>query len=363
MTIHLHSVATAVPQYELAQDLIETRARAILGPKYPQFERLSKTFQSSGVERRFSVAPVDWFEEPHGWADRNGRYLDGAEQMFESVATDALAKAGWSAASVDAIITVSSTGIATPTLEARAMQAMGFRSDVVRVPVFGLGCAGGVSGLSIAQSQAMARPGTRVLLVVIEACTVSFRADRLQKSDIIATVLFGDGAAAACLSTDAASSGPEITLGTARQHTWPETLEIMGWDVDDDGLGVVFDRSIPEFVLAEFATVVDAALDAEGLTRGDIEKFICHPGGAKVVEAIETTLALRQGSLAEEREVLRQYGNMSAPTVLFVMKAVIEGRLRGQMMACALGPGFTASFLPLKIEDRAAARPPALAAG
>ena len=345
MTVYLNGLSTALPPHEMPQDLVERRAQAILGPKYPQFERLLKTFTTAGIDRRYSVVPIEWFEDDHGWHDRNAAYIEGATALFVDAADRALAAAGWTADQVDTVVTVSSTGIATPTLEARAMTRMGFRADVRRVPLFGLGCAGGVSGLSVAQSLAAARPGDRVLLVVVETCTLSFRTDRLQKADIIATVLFGDGAAAACLSSDA--SARSVTLGEGRTTTWPDTLDIMGWDVDEVGLGVIFDRSIPAFVLDEMAGAVDAALSDAGMARGEIDRFVCHPGGAKVVDAIERALHLDQGVLTDERDVLRQAGNMSAPTVLFVLKSVLDRGLSGRMMACALGPGFTASFLPI----------------
>jgi hypothetical protein len=189
MPVQLQALSTAVPPHRLPQDMVATRAQAMLGPRYPQFERMLKTFQTSGVETRYSAAPLEWFDDPHGWADRNTIYLQGAVDLFLAVARDALAQAGWRADEVDAVVSVSSTGIATPTLEALAFGARGFRPDIERVPVFGLGCAGGVSGLSIARTQAVAQPGAKVLPVVVELCTLSFRADRLQKADIIATDL------------------------------------------------------------------------------------------------------------------------------------------------------------------------------
>jgi alkylresorcinol/alkylpyrone synthase len=186
-----------------------------------------------------------------------------------------------------------------------------------------------------------------VLLVVVETCSLAFRADRLQKADIIATVLFGDGAAAACLS--ATPSAKAVSMGAGHQKTWPDTLNIMGWDVDDTGLGVVFDRSIPTFVATEFAAATKGALRAANLDQEQIDRYVCHPGGAKVVDAIEGALHLEQGSLDAERATLRVAGNMSAPTVMFVMKSVLDAGKTGQMMACALGPGFTASFLPFHV--------------
>ncbi|QQA43099.1 type III polyketide synthase [Pelagovum pacificum] len=353
MQTRIHSVSTAVPPHLMPQDVVADTARDIFGQTFPEFDRLSRSFRTSGVETRHSVAPLHWFREPRSWKERNALYLDGARALFFDAAGAALERAGWQAEEVDTIVTVSSTGIATPTLEAQVAGQMGFRDDVMRVPVFGLGCAGGVSGLSVASELATARPGSKVLLVVIEACTVSFRPDRMGKADLIAAILFGDGAAAACLSTDAAATGPDIRAGRPVQKTWPDTLDIMGWDVDDTGLGVIFHRSIPDFVNREFAAATDNALAANELDRSEIDRFICHPGGARVVEAIEAALDIVPGSLAEERDVLRQHGNMSAPTVLFVLEAALANGLRGQTLTCALGPGFTASFLPLSITDKA----------
>ncbi|MFX0545891.1 type III polyketide synthase [Roseovarius sp. S1116L3] len=350
MTVYLHGLATALPPHRLRQSDVAQKAAVIFGDRYPQFERLAKTFGTSGIEQRHSVVPLDWFSHDHGWKDRSAAYITGARALFIDAAVKALADAGWAAHEVDCIVTVSSTGIATPTLEAQVAGEMGFRQDVMRVPVFGLGCAGGVSGLSTAAALARGRPGAKVLLVVIETCSLAFRADRLQKADIIAAVLFGDGAAAACLAADA-PDGAQITLGHGHQQTWPDTLNIMGWDVDDVGLGVVFDRSIPAFVSEEFAHATRGALAAAGLNPQQIDRYVCHPGGAKVIEAIEGAMDLAAGSLGAEREVLRRCGNMSAPTVLFVLRAVLDAGATGQMMACALGPGFTASYLPINAKE------------
>lgn len=353
MSVYLHGLSTALPPFCLTQSEVRDRAAVIFRDRYPQFARLSKTFETAGIDRRYSVVPLDWFSDDHGWSDRNAAFLEGAKAMFIDAARGALEHAGWSAREVDCVVTVSSTGIATPSLEAQVFGDMGFRDDIMRVPLFGLGCAGGVSGLSTAQAIAAGRAGCKVLLVVVEACSVSFRADRFQKADIIASVLFGDGAAAACLST-APAADARITLSQGHQKMWPDTLDIMGWDVDETGFGVVFDRSIPDFVGQEFAEATDGALRAANLDHSQIDRYVCHPGGAKVVDAIEGALHLDQGSLAAERRVLRAAGNMSAPTVMFVMKDVIDAGSTGQMMACALGPGFTASFLPFHITQEAA---------
>lgn len=348
--VALCGIGTAVPPHALPQDMVERRARAVLGPRYPQFERLAPAFANSGVETRYAIVSPDWFEQPHGWSDRNATYLAGATRLFIDAASAALADAGMTAAEVDCIVTVSSTGIATPSLEAQAAAEMGFRADVKRVPVFGLGCAGGVTGLALAARLARATPGTRVLMVAVEACSMAFRDDRLSKADIIAMILFGDGAAAAVLSTlPTAGSGSRVTLGEGQEYMWPDTLAIMGWDVDDAGLGVIFDRSIPTFAAAHFRAATDDMLAHAGLTVADIDRFVCHPGGAKVVTALEEALDLEPASLDAERAVLRDAGNMSAPTGLFVLQRVLAEGQTGQLALCALGPGFTASLLPLTV--------------
>ena len=341
----LLGLATFLPPYRLPQDLVKLNAKRILGERYPDFERLTKSFDSAGIESRYSVVPFEWFEQPQDWPSRTAAFLEGAVAMFIGAAEKALAASGLKAEEIDTIVTVSSTGIATPTLDARAMRQMNFRADVHRVPVFGLGCAGGVTGLALATRLARQSPGSKVLFVCLEACTLSFRDDRMQKADIIATVLFGDGAAAACLSTEGEGLG---ALGEGEEHTWADTLSIMGWDVDERGFGVVFDRSIPQFVKDNFAQAVNGGLDRMGLNHGDVSRMICHPGGAKVVEAIETALGLEPGVLDHERTVLRDFGNMSAPTVLFVLERVLQTRPHGTMVLAALGPGFSASLLPIR---------------
>jgi len=245
---------------------------------------------------------------------------------------------------VDTIVTVSSTGIATPSLEARVAGRMGFRSDVERVPVFGLGCAGGVSGLAIASRLARARPGSTVLLVAIEICTAAFRMDQLSAANMVATALFGDGAAACVVRSG--ESGLARIEG-AGEHLWPDSLDIMGWKVDPSGLGVIFDRSIPPFAEEHVGLAVDGILARIGVARSSVDRFACHPGGAKVITALETTLRLDQGTLDHERAVLEEYGNMSAPTVLFVLERLVKAGLPRRTVLTALGPGFTCSCLSL----------------
>lgn len=344
-TVSLLSVATAVPPHRLAQADAAATARRLFSHRYAAFERLAPVFETSGIRQRHTVRPLDWYTAALDWPERNAAYLEGAQALFVDAATAALARAGCAAAEIDTIVTVSSTGIATPSLEARVASLLGFRADVERVPVFGLGCAGGVTGLAIASRLARARPGTTVLVVAIEICTAAFRLDQLTSANIVATALFGDGAAA-CVVRSAGRAGVAVVEG-AGEHLWPDSLDIMGWKVDRTGLGVIFDRAIPPFATQHVGGAVDGILARLGLERRDVDRFACHPGGAKVITALESALSLDQGALDIERDVLESHGNMSAPTVLFVLDRLLAAGLPKRTVLAALGPGFTCSCLSL----------------
>ena len=224
------------------------------------------------------------------------------------------------------------------------MSRMGFRADVARVPVFGLGCAGGVTGLSLAGRLAQARPGSVVLMVTVELCTLACRLDELTSANIVAIALFGDGAAA-CVVRAGGEGLAEIEA--AGEHTWPDSLDIMGWNVDPLGFGVIFDRSIPTFAEANLRPAMQGIVCRMGLKLADVDRFVCHPGGSKVIEALEKSLDLGQGALTFEREVLSDHGNMSAPTVIFVLERALAAKTRGRLLLTSLGPGFTASCLSM----------------
>ena len=341
----LVSLATSVPPHVFLQKDVLAAAWDGFGARFPEFERFSSIFTNTGIIKRHAVKPFDWYLEPRGWPERTEAFLAGAEALFVEVAEKALASAQLAGSDIDTVVTVTSTGIATPSLEARVARRMGFRSDVMRVPVFGLGCAGGVSGLSIASRLAQARPGTNVLLVTIELCSLALRHDELTKANIVAVSLFGDGAAAVVLR---AGDGGATQIENAGEHLWPDTLGIMGWSIDPEGFGVIFRRTIPEFVLAHLNPAVVQILADMQLAMADIDRFICHPGGTKVVTALETALALDQGTLDCERQVIADYGNMSSPTVLFVLEQAIAKGLPARSLVTALGPGFTASCVALR---------------
>ncbi|MGI9464609.1 MAG: type III polyketide synthase [Aestuariivirgaceae bacterium] len=341
----LKSLANAVPDHLLAQGDVVHAVTDLFSPRMSNFEKLTPIFKNAGIDRRYSACPAEWYKQSRNWRERNDIYIAVSEKLFEDAAGKALADAQMVAEQIDMIVTVSSTGIATPTIEARQMHAMGFRETVHRVPVFGLGCAGGVTGLALASRLAAAEPGSNVLLVVIELCTLSFQYDELSKSNIVASALFGDGAAAAVISTK--STNPLGYVEHSGEHTWPDTLSIMGWQVDSRGLGVIFDRSIPDLVKGHMRSATLNFLERHQLSLNDIGGFAFHPGGAKVLDALEAAFELRQGELNKEREILRDFGNMSAPTVLFVLARALKQTQGARHLVSALGPGFTASYATL----------------
>ena len=343
--VKLVSIATAVPPNLVIQRDAAAAAHHGFASRYGDFERLAKVFESSGIRQRHLVRPLEWYLQPLGWPERGAAYLECGTQLFIDAARKALDAAGLQPSQVDTVVTISSTGVATPSLEARAADRLGFRPDVERVPVFGLGCAGGASGLMIGSRLAQSRPGSVVLVVAVEICSLAFRLDKLTKENIVATALFADGAAACVLRVQEKGIA-SIEMGG--QHNWPDTLDVMGWSVDTEGLGVIFDRAIPPFAEANMAQAVSGILRRGNLQVTDIDRFICHPGGAKVINALERALALGQGALNHEREVLAENGNMSAPTVLFVLERTIAEGLPKRSLLTAMGPGFTASCVSLQ---------------
>lgn len=340
----LLSLATAVPEHVVETDMVRREFAKTFGRAGSLFEYLLPIFAHSGIRHRYSVCPPDWFYGKIGWPERTSEYMRGAKALFKTAARAALEKAGTTAREIDTIVTVSTTGIATPSLEAHVLSEMGFRTDVKRVPVFGLGCAGGVTGLSLAARLAAAEPGRKVLLVVIELCTLAFRMDELTKANIVATAIFGDGAAAAVLE---AGPGGLSAIEHMGEHTWPDSLDVMGWRIDPEGFGAIFSRDIPTLVAHDLRPVADDFLARHHLALDDIDTFSFHPGGAKVIAALEQAFKLEQGRLQDEREVLADYGNMSAATVLFVLEKGLKAKTKGRRLLATLGPGFTASFMTL----------------
>ncbi|MBT5570155.1 MAG: type III polyketide synthase [Alphaproteobacteria bacterium] len=340
------AVATAYPPYVLDQNEVVERSREIFAPDVPGFERFTDAYRNAAIETRHSCVPIDWYSKPHPFSERNDLFIKNAVDLLAKVAEKLFAEAGIEAADVDGLVVVSTTGIATPSLDALLLERLPFRRDVQRLPIFGLGCGGGVTGLARAAQMAMTRPDSCVLFLVVELCGLTFRVNDISKSNIIATALFGDGAAGALLGCGL--EGPAVKAWG--EHTWEDSLDVMGWEIGDDGLGVLFSRDIPHLVRTKLGEPAKRFLEGQGLTVGDIVRNACHPGGSKVLDALEELYELPEGGLVTARKVLRENGNMSAATAMFVLSETLKDGAPGPWLMSALGPGFTATFALLEAD-------------
>ena len=299
--------------------------------------RMEQILRNSGIEQRFLAMPPDYYLGARSWADRSRIYAECAADLFWRASEAALESAGLTATDIGQIVLVSTTGTMTPSLPSRMLEHMGFARDVRTLPLFGYGCAGGVIGLGVASDLHRSAPDRPVLLVCLELCSMAYDHAQMEKKDLIATALFADGCAAAVVGS---GQGPK--LAAFAQNVWPETIDMMGWQVGDTGFDLVLARDIPAFVNRDFAPVADGFLSSQGLAKADLAEPACHPGGGRVVDALAGYF---EDDLTTTRAVLRDHGNMSSPTVLFVLKALIDrGPLSGPTLLTALGPGFTGAL-------------------
>lgn len=346
----LLSVATALPPHRFEQAETLTVARSVFAHRLRDFDRLAPVFANTGIRTRHAACPLSWYLEPHGWGERAAVFERVALDLLEEAAAKALSAAGLSPTDVDAIVCATTTGIATPSLEALLLDRMGFRPDTVRLPVFGLGCAGGALGLARAGMMARAMPGRTVLFLVVELCTLSHRPEEATPTNVVASALFADGAAAALLRTSGADDdtpGPRVV--DSAEHTWPGTRRIMGWRIEDEGFGVVFSQDIPRLIRERLPPVIDGFLSGRGMSRADLAGVICHTGGTKVLQALTEVLDPAIAGMDDSWAVLGDCGNMSAASVMFVLDRRMRSGAAGPHLMLALGPGFTAGLTLLDL--------------
>jgi len=364
-TGRISAVATAVPPFEVTSEEAKRMARSLFASSHRDIDRLLTIFDHSQVNRRHFCVPLEWFATAKSFAEKNDMYLREATALATKAALAALESARVTPEEIDAVVFVTSTGIATPSLDVRMARQLGLRPNIRRIPLWGLGCAGGAAGLARAHDYTCAHPGHIALLVAVELCGLTFVHGDRSKSNLVGSALFADGAAALVVGGDetelaARSCGPDI-IGSHSQ-LWPDSEDIMGWDVGNNGLSVRFSRDIPTLVRREICAQVDAALAAYGANRQQLLSFIAHPGGAKVLSAYEEALELPASALDDARSVLADFGNMSSPTVLFVLERSLAGQARSDRKAgigilAALGPGFSCEQVVLAYPDELPATP------
>ncbi len=344
--VEIAAIATAVPPNIVSQD--ESRERAAAA--YPEYARVDSIFTNTGIDRRFVCQPREWYLEEHSWEERTAVFQNHALALMEEAAVEAVAEAGLRFDEIDALVVNTITGLAVPSLDARLMNRLPFSPNLERLPIFGIGCGGGVAGLSRSARLAQSIPGGNVLFITVDLCTVCQRINDRSLTMFVATALFGDGAAAVVLRNTAGSqkgsgqNGGHGRFAAIGEHFWGDTEGIMGWDIKNDGFGIVLSPQLPALMQQRFAPALDGFLARNGLTRDDIEGYLLHPGGGKILDVADEVLELDPDVLKPSRETLRNYGNMSSATAIFVLKYALDTGRRGRHVLAAFGPGFSAYF-------------------
>jgi alkylresorcinol/alkylpyrone synthase len=347
-TVQIASVASAVPDQRIDQAATRDIVLAIA----PELRSHEALFNNTGVKTRYSCVPLSWHAVPQSWSSRAAVFQKTAADLLERVARQCADQAGMALTDIEAIVTVSTTGLAVPSLDAILANRLGLSPTVERLPIFGLGCAGGVSGLARAARLAQSLPKGNVLLLVVELCTINCRSSDHSIKNFISTALFGDGAAGVLLQRRSTAAGvgramPRIVA--SGEHMWSGTEDMMGWSIEDDGFGVVLSPDIPRCARYDLRPALDAFLARHGVALSDLSGVIMHPGGRKVLEAVEGALELPRQAFRHAWDILAEYGNMSSPTALFVLERVLSTGASGRHLLAALGPGFTISFCLLDL--------------
>jgi len=354
------SIGEISPPFKLTQKEAMEFSRNLFSTTFKDIDRLLKIFQHGQVDARFFVKEIEWYKSDRTFEEKNNAYIEQAVELGAKAIQVCLQQEKFllepiDYEEIDAIFFISSTGISTPSIEARIMNQLPFSPHTKRIPIWGLGCAGGASGLARAFEYCQAYPNALVLVLAVEFCSLTFQPGDLSKSNLIGTSLFADGVSCALLAGDKfdrkkrqrVESVPAIL--STHSTTMKDSIDVMGWDVKDEGLFVVFSRDIPTIIEGELKETVDYFLSQHDHKISDMEHFIAHPGGKKVLDAYETSLSILPDKTQISREVLRNFGNMSSVTILYVLKRFMEIGKEGELgLAAALGPGFSSELLLLR---------------
>ncbi|WP_274310555.1 type III polyketide synthase [Solibacillus daqui] len=352
------SVGTYTPPYSLAQSNIEQLTKELFQHKISRLERLLKVFENGEIETRNFCVPPDWYREDHTFEERNELYIRlttaySVEVIQRCLANRSFLQKDIATKDIDAIIFVSSTGISTPSIDARVMNVLAFSEHIVRIPIWGLGCAGGAAGVSRAYDYCKAYPNAKVLVVCVELCSLTFQKEDYTKSNLVGTSLFADGAACVLVCGDDVELEQERAIPHilgCKSKWMPNSEDVMGWDVKSGGLHVVFSKSIPGIISNWLGPFIHEFLSSYNISSSQINNFVAHPGGKKVLNAYEDALNLTKMHTSVSREILKTHGNMSSPTVLYVLEQFMlkENQSNPLGLLVALGPGFSGEAVLLE---------------
>ncbi|MDX2128980.1 MAG: 3-oxoacyl-[acyl-carrier-protein] synthase III C-terminal domain-containing protein [Chloroherpetonaceae bacterium] len=353
----LIGVGTALPPYKLEQKDVKEFARFVYGKRLGQeIERLLTVFDHSEVKERYFSAPMEWFGKDHTFESKNKLYQDSALELSKRSIESVMHTTGFDYSDIDAIVFTSTTGFSTPSIDAKLIHLLPFRKNIKRFPLWGLGCGGGAGAISLARSLALAEHNSIILVVATECCGLTFQREDIGKAAIISTALFGDGSASAIIVGKEVNAPKPLKnlpvfLLESQTETMSDSLEVMGWNFTEKGLHVVLSKDVPTIVKTFMKEGVAKLLKKRHLDQSDIRFFITHPGGAKVLEAYESSLGINREQLRYAYHVLTNFGNMSAPTVLFILEQHLSNanQISGDYAILgALGPGFSSELLLLQ---------------
>lgn len=349
------SVGTAEIPYTFTQCEVKKFASELFSNNKNYISRMLGVFDNSLIETRHFVHPRPWFDTQKNFVERSDSFLQNSIKMSISAIKDCFDKTDAALEDIDHIIFISSTGITAPSVDAHIINRLKINPHIKRTPIWGLGCVGGAVGLSRAMEYTKAYPKSAVLVIALEICSLAFHREDYSKSNIVSLALFSDGAAATVIAGDEHRlSGPDnINLIDSLSTTYLDTLGVMGWDVVEDGLKAIFSKDIPTIVRKEVKSNIETILKSNQLSISDLKHYAVHPGGAKVLKEYEESLGLFNGSFMHSRKVLKEHGNMSSATVLYVIKEIMnEKNMQGGEygIISALGPGFSSEILLFKIK-------------
>lgn len=349
MSVKIHTVTKVLPKYtKKTEDILPFIDLWMQGQDNRLKRKTIKIFENAQVDQRYSLfEPLEVFTQT-SFQKRNEIYSREVIAIGTELMQKALQKANWNADSIDYIITVSCTGIMIPSLDAYIINALKLRQDVVRLPVTEMGCAAGVSGLIYATQFLKANPGKRAAVIAVESPAATLLLNDFSMANIVSAAIFGDGAACTLLTSEADASGPEIR--DTKMYHFFNAAHLMGFKLTNNGLKMVLDEGVPETIAAHFSNILNPFLEQNNLTVKDINHFIFHPGGKKILELVESLFEEMGKNIDDTREVLRLYGNMSSATILYVLERFMERDIQKNELGLMLsfGPGFSAQQVLLK---------------
>ncbi len=348
----IQSVARAVPTTWLPQAELSSALCDLWSEGRPTFNRgrVDQLHASVQVRGRHLAIPKEEYRVLDSFEKRNRVWVREALKLGEEAVRGAVRNAGLKLTDIDVLCFTTITGLATPSIDARLVNALGLRPDVKRMPLFGLGCVAGVAGTARVSDALRAFPGQTAVLLSVELCSLTVQREDISVANFIAAGLFGDGAAAAVIRGGTHEGiGPRV-LATESVF-YPDTEGVMGWDFKDSGFNIVLSADVPTMVKKHLRGNVDGFLAKHGLTRADVTHFVAHTGGPKVLGACEEALELPPDALARSWESLRSVGNLSSASVLFVMADLLESKTAkpGEYgLMVAMGPGFCSELVLLR---------------